>query len=141
MRRGAVLLAAALVASAAAAIEPVSGVARTRDASTVAIGGVRVRLAGVLPPGPERRCDGAASCAEAAETLLAGELEGHTVRCTRERRLGHGYYLGRCALEDGTDPALRLLEAGLAEPEAPPTAAYEQAAAAARAAGRGLYAE
>lgn len=128
-----------LAAGVAAAEEPVSGVARARDGWTVAIGGVRVRFAGVLEPVALRQC-GKVACDEAARVRLAALVDGHEITCSRERRLGHGIYRGVCAVKEVGDPALVLLREGLlrAAPDALPP--YVAAQGAAEAAGLGQFA-
>ena len=137
----ALLLTGTLIGPPVAATEPATGLAKARDEWTIAIGGVRVRLAGIVPAPAERRCEDDVSCAQAALALLATQVDARRIRCTRDQRLGHGVYLGRCTLEGGDDPAEILLRAGLAEPTDKAPDPYLEANQAARAAGVGLYAD
>jgi endonuclease YncB( thermonuclease family) len=123
----------------ASAEEPVSGAASMRDAVTVAVSGARFRLEGVDPPADGAPC-GAQSCIDAAMKELASFVSGHRVTCTRTQRLGHGFFLSSCRLEDGTDAAEHLLYQGFAELGAGASAAHLAAAEQAKAAGRGLWA-
>jgi endonuclease YncB( thermonuclease family) len=143
MRR---LVAAALalaLGGPASAADELSGPAKVRGPETLAISGARVRLSGVEAPDEAARCATAAgeiSCAEAATAVLEALVAGGAVTCATERRLGHGYFLGRCRTADGTDPAERLLRQGLLRPEAgdlPP--GYRAAVEAARASGSGVW--
>jgi len=135
-----VLLLALAWPLALAAQVPASGEARVRDAVTLAIGGVRIRLGGIEAPPEDAACAGGVACAQAARDALSRAVDGQIVACERARRLGHGVYQGACALADGRDPALILLRAGLATPADDASPAYRDAAEAAKAAGVGLYA-
>ena len=114
MRRrvAAVALALAVVGPAQAADE-LSGPAKVRGPETLAIAGARVEALAAAGP----------------------------VTCAKERRLGHGYFLGRCRAADGTDPAERLLRQGLLRPEAGEElpASYRAAVEAARASKAGVW--
>ena len=144
MRRrvAAVALALAVVGPAQAADE-LSGPAKVRGPETLAIAGARVRLAGVEAPDATARCataDGGTSCEEAATAALEALAAAGPVTCVKERRLGHGYFLGRCRAADGTDPAERLLRQGLLRPEAGELpASYRAAVEAARASKSGIW--
>ena len=142
MKRAVLLLAVLALApgAARAAEDRLAGPAKVRGPDTLAIAGARVRFAGVLPPEEASRCAGDVACADAAAQALATLVAQGEVSCTKERRLGHGYFLGRCRTGDGTDPALALLELGLLRPEpgAAP-ASYVAAAEAAKAARAGLW--
>jgi endonuclease YncB( thermonuclease family) len=120
-----------------AAEDTLSGTAIARDGTTVAIGGTRIRLAGLTAP-DEARC-GAKSCADAARVRLAALVDGHPIACTKERRLGHGIWQGRCTLADGTDPALVLLAEGLAKAGADAPDSYRAASDAARQRAFGMF--
>lgn len=141
---GLLLSALAAGSSSGAAEDAVRGQGKARGPDTVAVAGTRIRLAAIVPPAEGMVCagsGGAVSCAEAAAAALDALLTRGEVACSKERRLGHGYFLGRCTLGDGTDMALALLEQGLAQPagtEAPD--AYRAAGAEARNARRGLWA-
>jgi endonuclease YncB( thermonuclease family) len=119
--------------------EPVTGVASVRDAVTVAIGGARYRLEGVEPP-PEAAVCGAQPCSDAAMDELAQIVSGHEVTCTNARRLGHGFFLASCRLENGVDVAEHLLRQGLAELGADASPALRAAAQEAKGARRGVWA-
>jgi endonuclease YncB( thermonuclease family) len=129
----------------AQAADELGGPAKVRGPETLAIGGARVRLAGVEAPDATARCataDGEASCEEAATAALETLAATGPVTCTKERRLGHGYFLGLCRTADSTDPAERLLRQGLLQPEAgdlPPS--YRAAVEAARASKSGVWSE
>lgn len=141
MRRLSLLLGGlslALLALPALALDPATGTAKARDGWTIAIGGVRVRLAGLTEPAADRAC-GARTCAEAAAARLGEAVDGRSITCSRERRLGHGFYLGRCTLADGADPALLLIEQGLAKAEPDAPEAYRAAAEEAKQAGLGMF--
>ena len=118
--------------------EPASGVASMRDAVTVAISGARFRLEGIDPPAEGAVC-GAQSCVDSAMEELSRFVSGHQVTCTRARRLGHGFFLSSCRLEDGADAAEHLLKQGLAELGDEANPAHRSAAEQAKAAGRGLW--
>jgi endonuclease YncB( thermonuclease family) len=142
MRPAAAALLALLLAAggAPAAEDRIKGSGKARGPDTVAVAGTRIRLAAIEVPGDGLACGGS-SCAESATAALDALLTRGEVACSKERRLGHGYFLGRCMLADGTDLALGLLRDGLARPsggDAPE--AYRAAAAAAREARRGLWA-
>lgn len=127
------------LADPAVAADEAAGAARALGPATIAIGGLRLRLAHIGAPMEGARC-GPAACADAATSRLAALVGVGTVRCIKERRLGHGIYGGRCSLEDGTDLAETLLREGLARPDGalpPPYAAALEAATVAR---RGLWA-
>ncbi|MEK0085379.1 thermonuclease family protein [Benzoatithermus flavus] len=138
------LLLSALAAASAAAEDPVKGQGKARGPDTIAVAGTRIRLAAIEPPAEGMVCvgsGGAVPCTEAAAAALDALLARGEVACSKEHRLGHGYFLGRCTLGDGTDLALALLGQGLAQPagtEAPD--AYRTAGAEARDARRGLWA-
>jgi succinoglycan biosynthesis protein ExoI len=135
----------ATLGGAAQAADELSGPAKVRGPETLAIAGARVRLSGVEAPDATARCataDGEASCEVAATAALEALAASGPVTCAKERRLGHGYFLGRCRAADGTDPAERLLRQGLLEPEAgdlPPS--YRAAVEAARASKSGVWSE
>ncbi len=123
----------------AGAEDPVSGAASMRDAVTVAISGARFRLEGIDPPAEGAVC-GAQSCVDAAMKELARFVSGRQVTCTKAQRLGHGFFLSSCRLEDGADAAEHLLNQGLAELGDDAVPALREAAGRAKAAGRGLWA-
>jgi succinoglycan biosynthesis protein ExoI len=105
----------------AQAADELSGPAKVRGPETLAIAGARVRLSGVEAPDAAARCataTGEASCEEAATAALEALAAVGPVTCTKERRLGHGYFLGHCRGADGTDPAEQMLREGLLRPEA-----------------------
>ena len=138
------LLLGMAVAGAHADDNLLAGSAKVRGPDMLVVSGTRVRVSGVLPPEEASRCRDAvsatATCIEAAAAVLARLIGDGTVTCVKERRLGHGYYLGHCRTADGTDPALALLELGLLQPDpAAAPDAYRQAATAARAARIGLW--
>ena len=141
MRRALLGLALLLAAGGGHAAEDrLTGPAKVRGPDTLAIAGARVRFTGVLPPEDASRCSGEIACADAAAAALGTLVAQGEVSCVKERRLGHGYFQGRCRTGDGTDPALALLELGLLRPDpgAAP-ASYLQAAEAAKAARAGLW--
>ena len=80
------------------------------------------------------------SCVEAANAVLRELVDSGPVACVKERRLGHGFFLGHCRTADGTDPAETLLARGLLlpQPENLPER-YARAAATAKAADAGLW--
>ena len=141
MRR--VLLALALLLAAGAghaAEDRLTGPAKVRGPDTLAIAGARVRFAGVVPPEEASRCAGGVACADAAADALGALVAQAEVSCVKERRLGHGYFQGRCRTGDGSDLALVLIERGLLRPDpATAPANYVQAAEAAKAAQAGLW--
>ena len=143
MRAVALALLSLVPAVAGAADDRLTGPAKVRGPDTLAIAGARVRFAGVLPPDESALChgpSGASSCVDAAAAGLTALVGVGTVTCTKEHRLGHGYFFGRCRTADGTDPALALLELGLLQPDpAAAPAAYTKAADAAKAARAGLW--
>ena len=112
--------------------------ARVIAADTLALGGTRYVLADIMPPVGAAAC-GDLSCVAAAQAALADAVSSAPPACTRDRRGGHGIWVGRCTLPDGRDLGELLLRAGLATagPEAP--ASYAAAEAEARGAGRGLW--
>ncbi len=71
---------------------------------------------------------------------LARLVSGHQVTCTKARRLGHGFFLSSCRLEDGVDAAEHLLSQGLAELGADASPAHRAAAEQAKAARKGVWA-
>jgi endonuclease YncB( thermonuclease family) len=117
----------------------VTGVASVRDPVTVAISGARYRLEAIEPPSEAAVC-GERSCADAATEELAQFVSGHEVACTKVRRLGHGFFLASCRIEDDEDAAEHLLRQGLAQPGADASPTLQAAAEEARLAGRGLWA-
>jgi endonuclease YncB( thermonuclease family) len=138
------LLLGMAVASAHADDDSLVGSAKVRGPEMLVVSGTRVRLSGVLPPEESSRCldaDGAtATCTEAGAAALARLIGDAPVTCVKERRLGHGYYLGHCHTADGTDPAKALLELGLLQADpAAASDAYRQASTAAQAARIGLW--
>jgi endonuclease YncB( thermonuclease family) len=116
------------------------GPAKVRGPDTLVIAGARVKLAGVLPPEDAARC-GPVACAEAAVAALAEVVGEGPVSCAKERRLGHGYFLGHCRTTAGADPAEALLARGLLQPGPGDGASerYATAAAAAKEARLGLW--
>jgi endonuclease YncB( thermonuclease family) len=118
-----------------------SGVTKVRGPDMLVLTGTRIRLSGVLPPSEDSRCGGE-SCADLAAKALAEVTAGGPVTCVKERRLGHGYFLGHCRTAADADPALALIERGLLQVE-PATASpdYREAAEAAKAARLGLWAD
>ena len=138
--RAAALLCVLLASFAARADDDaISGSAKVRGPDMLVLSGTRIRLSGVLEPAGDASCGGT-PCSELAATALGELMGGGPVACVKERRLGHGYFLGHCKTADGTDPAVRLLERGLLRP-APAGApeSYQRAADAAKAAGAGLW--
>jgi endonuclease YncB( thermonuclease family) len=138
------LLLGMAVASAHADDNSLVGPAKVRGAEMLVVSGTRVRFSGVLPPEEASRCqhpDGApTTCTEAGAAALVRLIGDSPVTCVKERRLGHGYYLGHCHTADGTDPAKALLELGLLQADpAAASDAYRQAATAAQAARIGLW--
>lgn len=140
----ALLLVGAALGTAHAAEDQLVGAAKVRAPDMLVIAGTRVKLSGVLPPDENADCkDGSGStvrCTDAASAALdeiAGTL---TVTCIKERRLGHGYFLGHCRTAAGVDPAEVLLSRGLLQlaPDTP-LERYAKAAEAAKAAGAGLW--
>lgn len=101
--------------------------------------GTRIRFSGVLPPADDSRC-GSGACTDLAAAALGELTAGGPVTCVKERRLGHGYFLGHCRTAADADPALALLERGLLRVD-PATAPedYVRAADAARSARIGLW--
>lgn len=131
------LIASLLAIAPAAADESVTGEALVRDAVTVAVGGARFRLEAVKPPEDGRVC-GNASCLEAAKTDLIAFINGRSIVCTKSRKLGHGFFLGKCTVE-GSDLGEYLLTQGLALPDSDASEAYRSAAGQAKAAKKGLW--
>jgi endonuclease YncB( thermonuclease family) len=132
-----VLTACLLAIAPAMADEPVTGEALVRDAVTVAVGGARFRLQAINPPEDGQVC-GSASCVEAAKTVLAAFIDKRSIVCTKSRKLGHGYFLGKCTVEGG-DLGEYLLTQGLALPDAEASEAYRSAADQAKAAKKGVW--
>jgi endonuclease YncB( thermonuclease family) len=124
---------------AGAAEDGVKGEAQVRDAVTLALAGARFRLSSIVPV--EGKPCGGRDCAEYAAESLGPELAGHEVTCTKERRLGHGFFLARCTRDDGTDIATIILGKGLAAAEANAPPSYREAADKAKAEKKGLWAE
>ena len=98
----------------------------------------------MLPPDEKAACkDGAGNtvqCTDAAAAALAEIAGDAAVTCIKERRLGHGYFLGHCRTADGVDPAEVLLSRGLLQLASDtPLERYAKAAEAAKAAGAGLW--
>jgi len=138
MRKLALALFVGIAAPAAnAADDTMKGPAQVRDAATITIEGSRFRLADIAAP--ESETCGGKDCAEVAMSVLGARLAGHEVTCAKDRRLGHGYFLARCKLDDGTDIAKLSLEEGLAVPLPNPPPSYKEAADQAKAQGRGLW--
>lgn len=133
------LLLGLVVAAPAGAVDEAAGQARALGPATIAIGGLRMRLAYIVAPEGSAHC-GTAACADIATQRLRALVTGRMVRCTKERRLGHGVYGGRCRLEDGTDLAETLLREGLAHSDGPLPAPYAAALETATTARRGLWA-
>jgi endonuclease YncB( thermonuclease family) len=132
-----------VLAGPAVAEEQVTGAAKARGPETLAIAGARIRLSGVTAPAETARCAsdaGAAPCTEAATAALEAFAAPGPVTCVKERRLGHGYFLGHCRTSDGTDPAEALLQQGLLAPAAGDLPErYRNAVAQAQAAKRGVW--
>jgi len=124
----------------ASADEPATGTATMRDAVTVAMDGARYRLQGINPPADGVAC-GEQSCLDAAMNELKHLISGQRITCTKLQRLGHGFFLSRCKLADGTDVAKHLLGEGLAKAEAGASATYRTAAEQAQAASKGIWAK
>ncbi len=140
----AILLVGVTLGTAHAAEDQLVGAAKVRAPDMLVIAGTRLKLSGVLPPDESATCkDGAGNtvrCTDAADAAL-GEIAGDgAVTCVKERRLGHGYFLGHCRTADGVDPAEVLLSRGLLQlaPDTPPER-YAKAAEEAKAAGAGLW--
>ena len=127
----------ALAGTSRADDDHVTGEAQVRDAATIAIAGARFRL-DALAAAENQTCGGR-PCADAAVEVIGPKLAGRPVTCVKERRLGHGYFLARCKLDDGSDLATLVLEEGLAlaEPNAP--GSYREAAERAKSQGKGLW--
>lgn len=139
----ATLLLGLAVDGARAADDRLVGPAKARGPDMLVVSGTRVRLSGVQPPEETKQCssqDGVVPCADLGTATLSRLAGDGPVSCVKERRLGHGYFLGHCRVADGSDPAVALLELGLLQPE-PTTApdAYVKAASVARAAHAGLW--
>lgn len=140
MRAVAALLCVALLAGSAHADDDrLSGAAKVRGPDTLVLAGTRIRLSGVQPPADESQC-GNEACADVAATALGELTAGGPVTCVKERRLGHGYFLGHCQTAADADPALTMLQRGLLQLD-PATAPdnYVRAAEAARSARVGLW--
>ncbi len=136
MRTLAVALSVCLVVSGPArADDAVKGPAQVRDSVTIAVAGSRFRLEGIDVPG-NGTCSGK-DCAEAAADVIGARITGHDVACTKQQRLGHGYFLARCKLDDGTDIAKISLEEGLSVPQPNAVPGYAEASELAKSQGRG----
>lgn len=140
----AILLVGVALGTAHAAEDQLVGAAKVRAPDMLVIAGTRLKLSGVLPPDENAACnDGSGNtvrCTDAADAAL-GEIVGDAaVTCFKERRLGHGYFLGHCRTAGGVDPAEVLLSRGLLQlaPDTP-LERYAKATEAAKAAGVGLW--
>jgi endonuclease YncB( thermonuclease family) len=131
------LIAYLFTAAPATADEHVKGEALVRDAVTIAVGGGRFRLEAISPPKDGQVC-GTASCADSAKIALVAFINGRSIVCAKSRKLGHGFFLGKCAVED-RDLGEYLLTQGLAVPDADASEAYRAAAEQAKAAKKGLW--
>ncbi|MGD9509469.1 MAG: hypothetical protein AB7I59_14150 [Geminicoccaceae bacterium] len=140
MRTAAALLLLVLSSGGLLADEgSLSGATKVRGPDMLVLSGTRIRFSGVLPPPEDSRC-GDEPCTDLAAKALAEVTAGGPVTCVKERRLGHGYFLGHCRTAADADPALALVERGLLQVE-PTTASpdYRDAAEAAKAARLGLW--
>jgi endonuclease YncB( thermonuclease family) len=108
------------------AADTITGTSQVRDASTLAVAGARFRLDGVEPPAADSGC-GRASCIDAAQLALRQLITGHEVTCTKVRKLGHGYFMGRCTLDTGIQLGEWLLANGFATAATSATAAERAA--------------
>ena len=66
-------------------------------------------------------------------------LDPETGAPARHDERGGGHISGRCRNAEGTDPAAALLARGLLQPDAAAPRGYAEAAAAAKAAGAGIW--
>lgn len=139
----AVLLLAALAFAAAHAprlwpIEMLSGAVRVADGDSLVMDGVRIRLEGIDAPEMAQSClrDGVAyACGRDAREALARLVAGHAVSCESRRRDRYDRVLAVCAA-GGTELNRAMVDAGWALAYG----GYGDAEAAARQAGRGLWA-
>lgn len=121
---------------------PLAGTAHAIDGDTLAIDGVHVRLWGIDAPELHQGCqraDGDWPAGTTARRALAVLVEGHAVAC-RDRGSDHDRRVATCAVE-GRDLGAALVETGLAfDYPRYSRGAYREVEAAARAAGRGVWA-
>lgn len=146
MRLFDILRAVLILAVLAAAVEMLSraehleGRAEAVDGDTLDIAGTRIRLVGIDAPELRQTCERGGRpwhCGEAARTALADALAAGPVSCRAEKRDKYKRPLGFCTV-DGTDLAALMIQKGLAV--AYLGNAYQSDEAAAREAGRGLWA-
>lgn len=118
--------------------ETLRGTARVADGDSLVLDGRRVRLQGIDAPELAQTClrDGAARpCGREARAALARLVAGHAVTCESRRRDRYGRLLATC-LAGGVELNRAMVEAGWAVSYGD----YRAAEAAARQAGRGLWA-
>lgn len=119
-----------------------SGPARVIDGDTLDVGGTRVRLHGVDAPEAAQSCfTGAAGwpCGRRATQALAALLDGGLVACAERDRDRYGRVVAVCR-RDGLDVNGWLVAEGWAVAYRRYSDAYVELEAAARAAGRGIWA-
>lgn len=147
-----VLFAAAGIAALAANVaEPVatpgpgeiSGPARVIDGDTLDVGGIRVRLYGVDAPERDQTCRSAQGvpwpCGTWSSERVTALYGGRRLVCARKDIDHHGRTVAVCRAE-GADIAARLVSEGVIAAYPRYTRDYVALEAAAKAAGRGLWA-
>ena len=106
----------ALVATAAAPAEALSGRARVIDGDTIEVGKTRVRLHGVDAPESGQSCVASGArwpCGRRATRALAGRLGGRAVTCEERDRDRYGRIVAVCR-QDGRDINAWLVAEGWA---------------------------
>lgn len=134
----AVLAALALVASRFGGGETVTGTARAADGDSLAMASLRIRLEGIDAPELAQSCTrdgGDWPCGRLSRDALARLVDGRVVSCEGRGHDHYGRLLARCTA-GGVDLNRAMVEEGWALAYG----GYEVAEAAARLAGRGMWA-
>lgn len=126
-------------ARAAPLPERVTGPARVLDGDTIAVAGLTVRLLHIDAPETAQTC-GARPCGVAATAHLAALAGGHPVTCTGDARDAYGRLLGVCHA-GGRDLNRAMVADGHAMVFRRYGDTYDADERAARAAGRGIWAD
>ncbi len=135
-RAGALLAVAAVLIATPSAAADFTGRARVIDGSTLEIAGRHISLAGITTPAEQAMC-GDVRCGLQAAFALAETIEQHWVECTLLSGSEPPQAVCRVGGPKGRDVNAAMVRSGWARATDPAYAADE---AAARAAGRGLWA-
>lgn len=117
MRKPLLILAVALLASAATAADAITGRASVVDGDTIEISGERIRFNGIDAPESRQRCKDAVGaeyrCGKVAANALSAFLAAsRPTRCRFVERDRYGRFVGDCYRADGKSVAAWMVRNG-----------------------------